>query len=959
MFPYHLLCIAFKQKKQNLLMPVIHCVCFLLFGLGIHAKAMQKIITPHFNIGFYKSATSSAERIANTLETIYKPVCKTLGVYPNPIRLLINNQSTEVNGFFTNMPRYIRFYTLYSPDPNFIGNTDWLSMLCIHEFRHAVQHSIEYHSTPFWLKPLYFGGNLVTTCSVSHFFKEGDAVGIETALTKSGRGRLPGWEKLYKVNLLERGAASFSRQVFGSLKHEIPSEYHIGYYFTTHIRRNYGIAAIKSIFEKSIRGIPFFGFYNAVKKVTKKSILKVYKDMNQELLLNWQKQLEGLKITPATQLTIKKAEDNFDYTHPFMDASGNLMACKAGIGLRDQLVQVGMAPSEPTTPKKTFSSFRKDKTIFYFIQNPFLAPAAFAIGEGCVAWLEECKHHWKKNKETIRLQYYDFKQRSRRTLVSNSRYSALAMRPDTRQLVAVTSDEAGNHFLVVLETKSGKIVKKIDNPDNGYYLTPSWSDEDHVIVVKTKDQQNSIVRINVDTSKTEILLPYTYEHRSCPKLYKDYLLYNSSYNGIDNIYAMHLPTKACFQVTSRKYGAYLGMVNPTTNQLIFSDYTKNGMEIVAMPFDPLLWTPLEAVADRSVRYYEPLVVQEQNGDILAKVPNHLYPVTKHRFARDMLAFIGTQIVPHWYDKSLQIEPFTLVSLQDNLKATPYMCQHINIFNKFRGLQYPTTKVGLKVKYRTFYPILKVDILGTRYKKCNGIYLLHHIDKISWIPALDVGIKFPYYFTLGSSSGKASLEAKVNLNQYNKNRYYFTTFFFKIRNCSTKSKRDICAPWSQSLDIRLNKANKITHLLLEHENTNYFDAKLYFPGINHHHYFGLNPITKWFKTQKNELRLTQIVRLTYGFPLAYPECGIPLIWFLKKIWIEGYYHITYTTLRTNPDLMPNTMGVVLCFSNRLLSNENIPYVKFSIDLGFLKKPNNKWAFQAVRPKLGLTPSSKEY
>ena len=490
MFLYHFLSIAFKQKKQKCLLRIIHYICFTLLGFLSHAKEVQKITTPHFNIGFCKSVTSSAEHIANTLETIYKPVCKTLGVYPRPIRLWIDNQSTECNGFFTNMPVHIRMYTLYAHDPYFIGNEDWLSVLCIHEFRHAVQHSIEYYSTPSWLKPLYFFGNLVNYSSVPPFFREGDAVGIETALTKSGRGRLPGWEKLYKVNLLERGAASFGRQIFGSLKHEITSEYHIGYYFTTHIRRNYGPNAIKSIFEKTLQGIPFFGFYHAIKKVTKKSILQVYSDMNQELLVGWQKQLEGLKITPATQLTFKKKGDSFDYMQPFIDASGNLMACKRGIGLRDQLVQVTVTPSEPTLPKNIVTPFRKDKTIFYFINiSDTFVPSTFAIGQGCAVWLEPCSHPWKGKQQTIRLQHYDFKQRKRRTLVASSRYNALAMRPDTRQLVAVASDEASNHFLVILETKSGKIVKKIDNPDNGYYLTPSWSGVSDIVVVTTKDQK--------------------------------------------------------------------------------------------------------------------------------------------------------------------------------------------------------------------------------------------------------------------------------------------------------------------------------------------------------------------------------------------------------------------------------------------------------------------------------------
>ncbi|WP_419241723.1 hypothetical protein [Cardinium endosymbiont of Nabis limbatus] len=966
MFPYHLPYIFFKQKKLKSLIVGINFLFFLCFSFFSHAKGKQKITTPHFNLLFDASATDLTQRVANTLEAVYKPVCRTLGVYPSPIRLVINNTSAHLNAHFKPIPRHIYFYTLYNPDPNFIGNVDWLDMLCIHEFRHAAQHSIEYHSTPRWLKPLYFGAGLVTVCGVSPFFKEGDSVGIETALSKSGRGRLPGWEKLYKVNLLERDTVSFSRQLFGSSKHEVPCYYHLGYYFTTHIRRKYGISAIKSIFEHTMRSIPYFGFYNAIKKVTKKSILGVYKDMNEELLLSWQKQLAGLKITPAIQLTIKKADDSFNYTHPFMDASGNLMAWKQGIGFREQLVQVKIASSKPTA-----ANLRKDKTILYIHETTLPAPA---LGEGCAAWLETCKHPWQGNKQTIRLQYYDLKTKKRKTLVSNSRYTALAISPSTRQLVAVTTDKAGNHFLVVLETKSGKVVKKIDNPDAGYYLTPSWSGEDHIVVVKTKNQQNSILQINIATNTTEVLLPYTYEHRSYPRIYKDYLLYNSSYNGIDNIYAMHLPTKACFQVTSRKYGAYLGMVDPVSNQLIFNDYTKNGMDIAVMPFDPLLWTPLEEVEDRSVRYYEPLVAQEQNSNILEKVSVDLHPLTSYHF-KDDLTFTGTSIAPNWEDRGLTIEPFTLGNLEDTLKVTPYLYQNSNLFNKVRDSDYKSTELGLKVKYTTCYPILAVDVKTSRHKiknKDSSVRLLQILrdggdtfayinqspSKVFWKGGLNAAIKFPYYFTLASSSGEAYIKAAIkdlSRCEISKKITHTAAYSFFIKNSSTKSKRDIHAPWYQQIEIGF-KDYKNSPIRLE--NTAYLNSTFCFPGMASHHYFSLKPTLNRLTSESCPPFWSGAIQISYGAPIAYPEWGIPLICFLEKIWIEGYYKLEERGInRTGineklncENATTDIIGTKLYFSSRVLFNINIPVFNFSMDFGFLKKSNeNSWKFEFQLPK----------
>ncbi|ROT46911.1 hypothetical protein EDM02_05025 [Candidatus Cardinium hertigii] len=41
------------------------------------------------------------------------------------------------------------FSNFYTANPYFCGNVDFISFLCIHEFRYVVQHSMQYHYTPF------------------------------------------------------------------------------------------------------------------------------------------------------------------------------------------------------------------------------------------------------------------------------------------------------------------------------------------------------------------------------------------------------------------------------------------------------------------------------------------------------------------------------------------------------------------------------------------------------------------------------------------------------------------------------------------------------------------------------------------------------------------------------------------------------------------------------------------
>ena len=66
------------------------------------------------------------------------------------------------------------------------------------------------------------------------------------------------------------------------------------------------------------------------------------------------------------------------------------------------------------------------------------------------------------------------------------------------------------------------------------------------------------------------------------------------------------------------------------DSLLFQEYTVDGYRIAAMPLDPATWTPVEQVADRQVRYFEPLIDQEQGGPVLADIPQRVYPVSGYR-----------------------------------------------------------------------------------------------------------------------------------------------------------------------------------------------------------------------------------------------------------------------------------------------------------------------------------------
>ena len=149
-----------------------------------HLKWNQ-INTDHFRASFPQGFEKSALRVANTLEHIHAPEARTLGRTPRKISVLLQNQSSQSNGFVSMIPRRSEFFTMPSQDYNFLGNNDWLDLLSSHEYRHIVQYRHAIRGLNKWIYFLFGAPTLVgvSHAAVPQWFWEGDAVATETAFT--------------------------------------------------------------------------------------------------------------------------------------------------------------------------------------------------------------------------------------------------------------------------------------------------------------------------------------------------------------------------------------------------------------------------------------------------------------------------------------------------------------------------------------------------------------------------------------------------------------------------------------------------------------------------------------------------------------------------------------------------------------------------------------------------------
>jgi hypothetical protein len=493
-----------------------------LLGQPLSSTQWYRIRTPHFDVIFKSNISREAQRVANTMEHLYEPVTQSLGVKPAKVAVVLRTQNASSNGFLALAPRMMEWCTFPPQNYNFTGINDWLSLLAVHELRHVAQCAQmkqNFNQLAYWLGGDLFLGTMLTL-NAPLWFLEGDAVGIETAFTQSGRGRIPQFSLLYRTNLLAHRRYSYVKQVSGSFKELVPDYYRVGYHLTTHLRRKYGPTVLADIFQQTT--LPRL-FTTAVKRTTGSRLRQIYEATNQELKACWQRQLRGLKFTQAKRLHTRSDTDYMDYAYPQLNKEGDIIVLKSGIGTVAQFVRL----NGTQRAHKIFTPGCIDQGI------------GFSVAQNKIVWVETIKDpRWEDRSYRV-IQCYDTQAKRLKTLTHKSRYGSAALSPDATQIVAFESDEGYNHQLVILDAENGQVLQRLPNPDNHFYLTPKWSEDGkQIVVVKNVRQRVTIARINVSTGETQDLLPYATAHLGCPVMTEQYVLHNSAYSGIDNIYAI-------------------------------------------------------------------------------------------------------------------------------------------------------------------------------------------------------------------------------------------------------------------------------------------------------------------------------------------------------------------------------------------------------------------------------------
>ena len=222
----------------------------------------KSIDTGTYEIIFPEEITPLGQRVANLMVHYEKYNYSSIKATPRGIPIVLINQYAEPNGFVSPAPFYSHWFTT----PSSFDSVEWFKGLAIHEGRHMVQMNklTEGFGKGIWRFLLgdsgsaYFSGLYIPS-----WFMEGDAVVMETALTKGGRGRTPYftlWQR--GLELSDEKRYSYYKTYLGAYDAlaPYPDHYKLGYILSSYIRKHYGKSVWDRVLSDTGRYFLFYKF---------------------------------------------------------------------------------------------------------------------------------------------------------------------------------------------------------------------------------------------------------------------------------------------------------------------------------------------------------------------------------------------------------------------------------------------------------------------------------------------------------------------------------------------------------------------------------------------------------------------------------------------------------------------------------------------------------------------------
>ncbi|MCX7987689.1 MAG: hypothetical protein N2662_12200 [Bacteroidales bacterium] len=567
--------------------PVPLSAQYTLMGQDPPTIEWRQIKTEKFQLIFDKAFEEQAQRTASILDYTLTLTGNTLNQPHRKIKILIHNHNAISNGFVTLAPARMEWYTA---PPQDIYAQDWMEQLAIHEGRHWAQINRIQRRNVRFLRYLFGDVGWAIGIAQAHpWFLEGDAVVTETALSSTGRGRLPSFEMGFRtIQLTYHQPYPFRKSVFGAYDTYVPNRYELGYLMVAYNRIKYGPELWENVLEE-IAYNPFIAPFNiSLKKQTGLNREKLYRQTFQELDSMWTASAQELKYTPYSVIQPLSSESYTAYRSP-QTIRGKIVALKTGLDYAPQIVLI-----DPTKGREQI-----------LVRTGILPSERITTANDIIYYDEyQPDARWGNRVYSV-VKSYNLQTQENKILTQKTRYFAPAPSPSGNSIVVVENDIYGQNYLTLINPKDGRTISRISSPANAALQFPSWSaDEKKIVCTLVDTSGKNLVWLDLSDKSWKILLNSKKHDFSNPIFAQHYILFRATYSGIDNIFAFDTTTSKVYQLTSAQFGAFDPCFDSSSYKLLYCNYDIRGYELVNAKFDELAFISLDQVKDISLNLAE-------------------------------------------------------------------------------------------------------------------------------------------------------------------------------------------------------------------------------------------------------------------------------------------------------------------------------------------------------------------
>ena len=551
------------------LLPYLLIAQYYVLGEDPSGIKWRQINTDNFQIIYPAGVETEAQRMASIIEKVYHFAGVSLQHQPSKISVILHTSTVRSNGFVAWAPSRVELFTTPHQE---IYAQDWLEQLAIHEFRHVVQIDKIDSELPGIFR-IILGEQvaaMVIGVYLPFWFLEGDAVATETALSKSGRGRVPSFEMELKAQSVEKGVYSYDKAYLGSYKDYIPDYYQMGYQMVAGVRNKYGPDSWSKVLDiVAHKPLSVNAFARGLKAVTGKNHIKLYDEIFNDLKNSWTLKDKTLEKTDFTTIT-KSQKGYVSYRYPYPINDSTYFSVKYSINDVTRFVLIG--------PKG------KEKIIF---TPGELFEESITYGQGDVFWIESQPDIRWSHREYSLLRIMNLNSGIVTEKKFEDKIFAPCLSADGQYLAAVKVNSDNRCSIVVLSPQTGEIKKECALPTDLFILTPSWGENNkELFAIVLGSKGKSLAKINPFNGSTTILLPYSYNELKRPLQRGNMVYYTGTMGGTDDLYGYNLNEKLNYKITSSRFGVRDVQTTADGHTFVYCDYTSDGFKVVKMPLVP-------------------------------------------------------------------------------------------------------------------------------------------------------------------------------------------------------------------------------------------------------------------------------------------------------------------------------------------------------------------------------------